>query len=142
MQSVLSPIVGRLSDVLDRKYLAAIPPLIAFVGAVISAKATSMSMLIGGGILIGVTLSTIAIVQAIPSEVLPLKYRALANGFAFLAGAIGGLVGSLGSGGVTNSSPSGWRNIFWMQAAFHLATFFGLILFYHPTRRSDYPRCP
>ena len=91
MQSVLSPIVGRLSDVLDRKYLASIPPLIAFAGAVISARATSMSMLIGGGILIGVTLSTIAIVQAIPSEVLPLKYRALANGFAFLGGAVGGL---------------------------------------------------
>ncbi|KAK4935167.1 hypothetical protein LTR10_023730 [Elasticomyces elasticus] len=140
MQSVLSPIVGRLSDVLDRKYLAAIPPLIAFVGAVISAKATSMSMLIGGGILIGVTLSTISIVQAIPSEVLPLKYRALANGFAFLAGAIGGLVGVLGSGGVTNSRPSGWRDIYWMQAAFHLASFLGLILFYHPTRRSDYPK--
>lgn len=91
MQSVLSPIVGRLSDVLDRKYLAAIPPLIAFVGAIISAKATSMSMLIGGGILIGTTLSTIAIVQAIPSEILPLKYRALANGFSFMGGAIGGL---------------------------------------------------
>jgi MFS family permease len=91
MQSVLSPIVGRLSDVLDRKYLAAIPPLIAFAGAVISAKASSMSMLIGGGILIGTTLSTISIVQAIPSEILPLKYRALANGFAFLGGAIGGL---------------------------------------------------
>ncbi|KIW19103.1 hypothetical protein PV08_03395 [Exophiala spinifera] len=140
MQSVLSPIVGRLSDVLDRKYLASVPPLIAFVGAVVSAKATSMSMLIGGGILIGVTLSTISIVQAIPSEVLPLKYRALANGFAFLGGAVGGVVGSLGSGGVTNASPSGWRDIFWMQAAFHLATFVGLILFYHPVRRSDYPK--
>lgn len=91
MQSVLSPIVGRLSDVLDRKYLASVPALIAFAGAVVSAKATSMSMLIGGGILIGVTLSTISIVQAIPSEVLPLKYRALANGFAFLGGAVGGL---------------------------------------------------
>ncbi|KAJ9502871.1 hypothetical protein LTR99_010050 [Exophiala xenobiotica] len=140
MQSVLSPIVGRLSDVLDRKYLAAIPPLIAFVGAVISAKATSMSMLIGGGILIGVTLSTIAIVQAIPSEVLPLKYRALANGFAFLGGAVGGLVGALGAGAVTNASPSGWRDIFWIQAAFHLATFLGLMLFYHPIRRSDFPK--
>lgn len=91
MQSVLSPIVGRLSDVLNRKYLAALPPLIAFAGAVISAKATSMSMLIGGGILIGTTLPTIAIVQAIPSEILPLKYRALANGFAYLGGAVGGL---------------------------------------------------
>lgn len=114
MQSVLSPFVGRLSDVLDRKYMASIPPLIAFVGAVISARASSMAMLIGGGILIGVTLSTISIVQAIPSEVLPLKYRALANGFAFLAGAVGGLVGTLGAGGLTNTSPSGWRNIFWV----------------------------
>lgn len=91
MQSVLSPIVGRLSDVLDRKYLASIPPLVAFIGAVISAKATSMSMLIGGGVLIGTTLSTIAIVQAIPSEILPMKYRALANGFCYLGGAIGGM---------------------------------------------------
>lgn len=91
MQSALSPMVGRLSDVLDRKWMATLPPLVAFAGAVISAKATSMDMLIGGGILIGVTLPTIAIVQAIPSEVLPLKFRALANGFAFLGGAVGGL---------------------------------------------------
>lgn len=27
-----------------------------------------------------------------------------------------------------------------MQAAFHAATFFGLVAFYHPVRRSDYPR--
>lgn len=49
-------------------------------------------------------------------------------------------VGSLGAGGVTNQNASGWRNIFWMQAAFHLATSLGLILFYHPPRRSDYPK--
>lgn len=91
MQSVLSPIIGRLSDVLDRKWLASIPPLIAFAGAVVSAKAQSMSVLIGGGFLIGVTLSTNSILQAIPAEILPLKYRAIANGFAFLGGAAGGL---------------------------------------------------
>ncbi|KAK5008783.1 hypothetical protein LTR39_005082, partial [Cryomyces antarcticus] len=52
MQSVLSPIVGRLSDVLDRKWLAAAPPLVAHFGAVVSARAQSMAVLIGGGILI------------------------------------------------------------------------------------------
>ncbi|KAL1877918.1 hypothetical protein Daus18300_002271 [Diaporthe australafricana] len=140
MQSVLSPIVGRLSDVLDRKYLAAVPPLIAFVGAVISAKATSMSMLIGGGILIGTTLSTISIVQAIPSEILPLKYRALANGFSFMGGAIGGLVGGLGAGAVTNVDVAGWRYIFWIQAAFHGATSLGLFLFYWPPKNLEYPK--
>ncbi|KAJ7243382.1 major facilitator superfamily domain-containing protein [Mycena haematopus] len=139
MQSVLSPVIGRLSDVLDRKYLAGVPPLIAFVGSVISAKAESMAVLIGGGVLIGTTLSTISIVQAIPSEILPLKYRALANGFAFLAGSFGGLVGVLGSGSVTNINPSGWRDIFWIQAAFHGATAVGLLGFYWPPP-SDYPR--
>lgn len=91
MQSVLSPLVGRLSDVLDRKYMASVPPLIAFVGAVISAKATSMSMLIGGGILIGTTLATIPIIHAIIAEILPLKYRPLANWLAYVSGVFAAL---------------------------------------------------
>ncbi|KAK4185751.1 major facilitator superfamily domain-containing protein [Podospora australis] len=134
VQAVLSPIIGRLSDVFDRKYLAAVPPLVAFAGAVVSARATSMNMLIAGGVLIGTTLSTISIVQAIPSEILPLKYRALANGFAFVGGSIGGIIGGLGAGAVTNVNPGGWRYIFWMQAAFHGATSLGLLLFYWPPK--------
>ncbi|RDL37386.1 MFS general substrate transporter [Venustampulla echinocandica] len=140
MQSVLSPIVGRLSDVLDRKYLAIVPTAISFVGAIVSAKATNMATLIGGGILVGFTLATIAIVQAIPSEVLPLKFRALANGFAFLGGAVGGLVGSLGAGAATNSNASGWRTIFWIQAGFFAITIIGLLLFYHPKKVTDTPK--
>ncbi len=91
MQSVLSPIVGRLSDVLDRKWMVTIPPVIAAAGAAICAKSTDMSMLIGGGILIGTTLASISIVQSIPAEVLPMKYRPLANGMAFVGGAVGSL---------------------------------------------------
>ena len=49
-------------------------------------------------------------------------------------------IGVLGAGGVTNVNPSGWRNIFWMQAAFHLATTVGLLVFYSPPRHSDYPK--
>ena len=49
-------------------------------------------------------------------------------------------VGVLGAGGVTNSNPEGWRDIFWIQAAFHLATTLGLLFFYFPQRRSDYPK--
>ncbi|KAI1334417.1 MFS general substrate transporter [Xylariaceae sp. FL0016] len=139
MQSVLSPIVGRLSDVVDRKSLATIPPLIAFVGAVVCATAKSMGVLIGGGILIGVTLSTISVVQAIPAEILPLKYRALANGFAFIGGAVGGLIGSLGAGAVTDVSAGGWRYIFWLQAAFHGMTSVGLFCFFWPPKNKEGP---
>ena len=50
-----------------------------------------MNTLIGGGILIGVGLSSLGIIVAIPAEVLPLKFRAIANGANFLGGALGGL---------------------------------------------------
>ncbi|CAO2648673.1 Nn.00g079400.m01.CDS01 [Neocucurbitaria sp. VM-36] len=140
MQSVLSPLVGRLSDVLDRKLFATIPPLIACVGSIICAKATSMSMLIGGGILIGVTLATISIVQSIPSEILPLKYRALANGCSGAAGTIGGLVGALAAGAVANLSTSGWRYIFWIQVGLHGLTSIGIFAVYWPKKRTDYPK--
>ncbi|KAH7073994.1 major facilitator superfamily domain-containing protein [Paraphoma chrysanthemicola] len=140
MQSVLSPLVGRLSDVLDRKLFATIPPVIACIGSIVCAKATSMTMLIGGGILIGTTLATVSIVQSIPSEVLPLKYRAIANGFAGAAGTLGGVLGGLSAGAVTNLGPSGWRYIFWIQVGLHGFTALGLGLLYWPKKRTDYQK--
>ena len=45
MQSVLSPFVGRLSDVIGRKYLAIIQLVIAFIGSAVSARASSMNVI-------------------------------------------------------------------------------------------------
>lgn len=91
IQAVLNPIIGRLSDVLDRKMLVTLPPIIAFAGSVMSARAHDMNMLIAGGVLYGVTLATIGVVGTIPAEILPLKYRTVASGIGFLGGASGGL---------------------------------------------------
>lgn len=91
MQAVLSPVVGRLSDVLDRKWIVSICPLIAFAGAVVSARADSMTTLIGGGVLIGMTLPTTAVLQSIQAEVMPLKYRAVASTCTNFGAAIGTL---------------------------------------------------
>lgn len=49
-------------------------------------------------------------------------------------------IGVLGAGGVTNTDASGWRNIYWIQAAFHLASALGLLFFYFPKRTSEYPK--
>lgn len=137
MQAVLSPVIGRLSDVMDRKWLVTIPPLLAFAGAIVSATAHDMTTLIGGGILIGTTLATLSIVQAIPSEVLPLKYRAIANGAGFVGSGLGGIIGTLGAGKLTSLDTSGWRNLFWLQAALHGSTFLAFLLLYHPKKNSN-----
>lgn len=99
-----------------------------------------MNTVIGGGILIGVGLSSLGIIVAIPAEVLPLKFRAIANGANFLGGAFGGLIGSLGAGAVTDIAIDGWRYIFWIQAAFHGALVLLLLACYFPPKRSDYPK--
>lgn len=49
-------------------------------------------------------------------------------------------VGGLAAGGVTNIDAKGWRNIFWIQAACHGITTIGLLLFYWPKKKSDYPK--
>jgi hypothetical protein len=40
---------------------------------------------------------------------------------------------------VTNTSPEGWRWIFWIQAIFHGLSSVGLLLFYWPPKSKDYP---
>lgn len=46
----------------------------------------------------------------------------------------------MGAGGFTNRSASGWRDIFWLQAALHLTTALGLLAFYNPPRPEDRPK--
>lgn len=46
----------------------------------------------------------------------------------------------MGAGAVTNVSASGWRYIFWIQAALHGVTALGLFLFYWPQKTVQYPK--
>jgi MFS family permease len=49
-------------------------------------------------------------------------------------------VGTLAAGSVASQGASGWRNLFWIQAALMLITSLGFLFFYWPARRSDYPK--
>ncbi|KAG4411839.1 hypothetical protein IFR04_015023 [Cadophora malorum] len=91
MQSAISPFFGRISDEFGRKGLSVAAPALAFIGSVISAKASSMGMLISGAVLVGPTLATISVVQSIAAEIMPMKWRVVSNALAFAGGAFGGI---------------------------------------------------
>ncbi|KAF2117940.1 major facilitator superfamily domain-containing protein [Lophiotrema nucula] len=139
VQAALNPILGRLSDVVDRKMLVVIPPLFAAAGSFIGAKATDMNMLIAGSVLTGITLATNGVVTTIPAEILPLKYRSIANGIGFLGGSCGGLLGGF-LGGVFCRTPEGWRNMLWAQGALHVACSISLFVCYWPRKRPEVER--
>ncbi|PVH97231.1 MFS general substrate transporter [Periconia macrospinosa] len=136
IQAALNPLLGRLSDVVSRKMLAIVPALLALAGSILSAKANGMVMLIGGGILYGTALATISIVQTIPAEILPRKYRALSNGISFLGGSTGALAGVFLSG-YFSVHPNGWRNTFWVQAGLYALVIIFIFGFYWPVKRSE-----
>lgn len=105
-----------------------------------SAKANGMNMLIAGGVLYGITLATISIAQSIPAEILPLKYRTVASGISFIGGASGGLVAGLAAGAFCQT-PTGWRNMFWVQAGLQLLVSALFFVFYWPPKSNrEYPK--
>jgi Fungal trichothecene efflux pump (TRI12) len=49
-------------------------------------------------------------------------------------------VGGLSAGKLTNRGPSGWRDVYWLQAALHLSNSLLFFIAYFPPRKSDYER--
>ena len=71
--------------------MAILPSLVGLAGPILSAKTSSVSVLVVGSFLTGVVLTTASILYSIPSEILPRKYRPVANVCSFVGAAIGGL---------------------------------------------------
>lgn len=49
-------------------------------------------------------------------------------------------IASLSAGKATSAGVSGWRTIFWIQAGFFALTIFGLLVFYHPKKKTEAER--
>jgi MFS family permease len=76
MQAVVSPLFSSASDVFQaRKWLLVGSSTVSFVGAAIAPGSQDIYRLIGATILIGVGFSSVGLAFAVPSEILPRKWR-------------------------------------------------------------------
>ena len=76
MQAVISPMFSSASDVFQaRKWLLVGSSTISFIGAAIAPGSPDIYRLIGATILIGVGFSSVGLAFAVPSEILPRKWR-------------------------------------------------------------------
>lgn len=76
IQGVLGPVISTASDTFQaRKLLLLGSCIIAFIGACIAPGSSSIYRLIGANILVGVGLASVPIAYAVPSEILPRKWR-------------------------------------------------------------------
>lgn len=128
--------MSSVSDVFQaRKPLLVGSCLISFVGSAIAPGSHSLGRLIAAQVLIGFGFAAVPLAYAVPSEVLPRKWRPLVQAAMNIAAALGAISGPLIIGAFTDGNINNWRDFFWIQFALWGLTAFGILFGYRPPKR-------
>ncbi|KAJ5611177.1 major facilitator superfamily domain-containing protein [Penicillium lagena] len=137
VQAVLAPLVSSLSDTFQaRKHILVGASVISFIGAAIAPGSEDIYRLIAAQVLIGFGFSTVPLAYCVPSEILPRKWRPMAQAAMNVAAAIGACSSPLIIGSLTRANAhTGWRYFYWIQMGLWGATAIGLFIGYRPPKR-------
>jgi MFS family permease len=128
--AVLSPLVGRLSDIFGRRNFLLAGNLFGLISAAIAATCHEVNVFVGASALAGIGVALHQISFTAVSEMVPKRTRGLALG-AIESGL--GLPGAFAPlMGYAMDERSSWRNLFWLIFAIQGGSFFLLLFFYHP----------
>ncbi|KEF62747.1 uncharacterized protein A1O9_00720 [Exophiala aquamarina CBS 119918] len=135
--AVLSPIFSVASDTFQaRKGIMVGACLTAFVGSAIGAGANSLWRLVFSQTLQGVGVAIVSVVYTVPAEILPRRWRPMAQASLLGGSAISCMVAPLSLGGLIKHQPhGGWRNYFWIQTALWGLSTVTLFVGYRPPKR-------
>jgi len=131
--AVVSPLVGRMSDIFGRRNFLLAGNVLATVGCAIAATAHNINTLIGACALIGIGSGLHQIAWTCLAEVVPKRSRSVASGFfettLALAQSFGPVIATVF---VKHTS---WRSVYWL--AFAMNAFAGVLVFffYHPVNQ-------
>ncbi|KEF57513.1 uncharacterized protein A1O9_05430 [Exophiala aquamarina CBS 119918] len=136
-QAVFAPLVSSISDVFQiRKGLMLGLIALSFIGAAIAPGSQSIYRLIGAQILISFGFSAAPLGYAIPSEILPRKWRPMGQVWINIAAGLAACTGPLIVGALTKADPeNGWRKLWWIQMGLWGASGAGILIGYRPPKR-------
>ncbi|KAK5444376.1 hypothetical protein LTS15_010491 [Exophiala xenobiotica] len=137
VQAVLGPVISAASDTFQaRKFILVGSSLISLVGAAIAPGSHDIYRLIAAQTLIGVGFASVPLAYAVPSEILPRKWRPMAQACMNIAAALGAISGPLIIGALTRANTQdGWRKFWWIQMALWAITAIGIFVGYRPPKR-------
>ena len=133
--ATLGPPVSQAADYWGRKWFVVVLSTGAFIGCIIVSRANSIGMAIAGQAVSALAQGCQPTIHAIASEILPRRYRPLAQSCINVAAAVGGASGLLIGGALTLHNPDGFRIYWYITAAFYAVTTLIIFLLYHPPVR-------
>ncbi|TKA78630.1 hypothetical protein B0A55_02676 [Friedmanniomyces simplex] len=114
-------LVGQLSDIFGRRWFFIIASLLALIGSIVGALAKDVNTLIAAEVIIGVAVAFQQSFFWVVAEIVPMKWRYIANSplaarvaYSFLG------------------YPGSWRNSFYFLIAINAVSALSWYLFYHP----------
>ncbi|EON67606.1 hypothetical protein W97_06974 [Coniosporium apollinis CBS 100218] len=125
--------VGRLSDIFGRRWFFIGGGVISVAGSIVCATATSIPMLIGGNVLLGIATATQLSFHFVMGELVPMKYRYMGNAFLYIFCIPGSGMGPvIATAFVTYYPRVGWRGPYWLLLAVNSLALLCWVLFYYP----------
>lgn len=125
-------IVGRVTDIFGRRWWFIGGNAIGTIGAIVCAVAPNIPALIAGETLIGVGASVQLSYSFAVGEIVPLKWRFLAQAYVFVWGIPGSGLAPAISYVFIYQTAAGWRGIFYFLIALNAITTVLFYFFYHP----------
>ncbi|KAI9809979.1 MAG: hypothetical protein M1827_006746 [Pycnora praestabilis] len=125
-------LVGRLSDLFGRRWLMIGGSILALIGCIVCATAKDIPTLIGGQTLIGLAASSQQSFAIISGELVPVKYRFLANAYIYVwCIPISGLAPAVANAFILYTA-AGWRWCYYLMIIVNALSGICFFLFYHP----------
>ncbi|KAF2420731.1 MFS general substrate transporter [Tothia fuscella] len=129
---IIAPL-GRLSDIFGRRYFFVACAALGVLGSIICATAQNVKVLIGGNVFLGVASAAALSFNYTLSEIVPMKYRYIASGVAFMFTVPGSGCGAIFAYSFIQNHPGvGWRGVYWLLFAIEMLSFILFVLFYFP----------
>jgi MFS family permease len=116
LRQVCLLLIGRLGDVLGRRYFLIGGQTIGFIGALVCGRAKNIPTLIGGSVLTGLAAANQLTFTFVIAELVPNKHRPIVNSGLFLStlpfAAFGPLIAEL----FVKNTAQGWRWSYYLNA--------------------------
>lgn len=120
-------IVGRLCDIFGRRWFFIGGSVLALVGDIVCATATSIPILIGGTVIIGLAASVQLSFLSMLGELTPVKHRFMANALMYVWIAVPAGFGPAISYAFVLHTSAGWR---WCYYFLIIVNAFAIVLYY------------
>jgi MFS family permease len=125
-------LVGRLSDLFGRRWFFVVGTFLGLLGGIVGATANTIPVLIGGQTLIGLSACTGYSYAFVVGEIVPVKYRFLANSVIFIFSLPTAGFGAAVSEAFILYTTAGWRWVYYLLIILNGVTCALYAIFYFP----------